>query len=126
MSDYTEAANYMLLAAESNDSWMKDRALRRGADELTRLQSEVERLRGRCGEMEASCVTYESRLQDYEEYMERVPRMILRRQAEAIEELTNFKYVAFGTNGMAIDVLDISKEAQRLRQQADEAEKAGG
>lgn len=50
---------------------------------------------------------------------------ILRKQAEAVDRLKDFRCVAFGTNGMAIDILDITKEAQRLRQQAGEADKEG-
>lgn len=95
-------------------------------EEITRLQSEVERLRGRCS-------VHESRLGDYEEYMERVPSMILSRQAEAVEdaidklrsEHNNIPGTVLSPKEWALlsgDLRFLERHAQRLRQQAAESE----
>jgi len=60
------------------------------------------------------------------EGLPRVQAMILRKQAEAVEAIKDFKIVAYGSTGVAVDVYEILKYAQRLRNQSDEIEKAGG
>lgn len=46
MSDNTEVQNYLKLAVSSDDRWLKDRALQRASNEITRLQEENTKLWG--------------------------------------------------------------------------------
>jgi len=119
------------------------------AEKLNTARSEVERLQGRCGELEhliryaqvesGVCMCgdeIESHNQasghspvdiwDYaaEKALEGTSEAwLLRKQAEAVEEAARLMDAA----GNAFDAkFAASDYAQRLRQQADEAEKAGG
>ncbi|WP_138438533.1 hypothetical protein [Marinobacter alexandrii] len=41
MTDYTEVQNYLELAKDSSDSWIKDRALGRASEEITALRQQL-------------------------------------------------------------------------------------
>lgn len=87
--------------------------------ELTRLQAETERLRARVTELEAKAMQVGF---DYSQ------AHILRKQADAAEEAIVFALRTAGN----VDPFEVNMRkfandyAQRLRQQADEAERAGG
>lgn len=103
-----------------------DLVIGEAASRLTRLQSEVERLRGRCGELEDSLTEL---IQHYSETWD-LPILrraeaaldgignsyVLARQAEAVEKAARL-YAAPG-----LTLSGLMRHAQRLRQQAAESE----
>lgn len=110
--------------------------------ELTRLQSEVERLRGRLDQLEALLKASDRRASVATEALETEAEnhtklrnslhsggWLLRKQAEAVEAVSeNLKAMCKVDYRRWVKpaVTELDNEAQRLRQQADEAEKAGG
>lgn len=105
---------------------------RNAKDELTRLKSEVERLRGRLAELEDVVENYEAlkrmhRLDNYPNELA-AKAWLLRKQAEAVEPAIRTALRNLGNADLTEEDIDqfAYDYAQRLRQQADEAEKAGG
>lgn len=108
-----------------------DLVIGEAASRLTRLQSEVERLRGRVAELEST-------LNDASIQVGRLDKAyILRKQAEAVEAVRDsikeqYPLEPFGDldeyviAGMKEVYTYVEKSAQRLHQQADEAEQAVG
>lgn len=150
MSEYTKTQEYLDLAVQSSDLWFKDRALQRAATELTTAQSEIEALRGRVA-MQADGIdaaidyigSFCAGFPKATEMLDALSKVQvagaeeyrLRVQAEALEaavyELTP---VHFGPPDdpsqefiAACEMCaEFSGYAQHLRQQAAEAERAGG
>jgi len=99
-------------------------------NEITTLRQLLERAEARVAEYQESITAFvaeNERLQAELDQVEAVsPSAILRKQAEAVEAIKDFKIVAYGSTGVAVDVYEILKYAQRFRNQADELEKTGG
>ena len=100
------------------------------AREITTLRQQLEQAEARVAEYQESITAFvaeNERLQAEFDQVEAVsPSAILRKQAEAVEAIKDFKIVAYGSTGVAVDVYEILKYAQRFRNQADELEKTGG
>ena len=130
----------MRIPAECNRD--ADLVIGEAASRLTRLQSEVERLRGRCEELEELVHSQGRNNAELQRVLNKgatpYQPYILRKQAEAVDavikRIREARYMVDKTSAKESDTactLRIAEsiaisEAQRLRQQASDLKKAGG
>lgn len=101
-------------------------------EEITRLQSEVERLRGRCAELESvlgsawasHCLEAVDWVDQAKEVLSRSDSAswLLRKQAEAVEAATTKCQIKSATDDSKCYSAALQDYAQRLRQQAAESD----